>query len=79
MTAGASGGPDICGPLRPSVGFTTLVIVPRDVDNHNRRRAGKPQSRERNKEQLMVGGGKKMLRSLCVRVRGREWGMGKKG
>lgn len=27
MAAGASGGPDICGPPRPSVGFTTLVLL----------------------------------------------------
>lgn len=69
--------------LWPSAAFCGLyypcVIVLRDVDNHNRRRAGKPQSRGRNQGQLMVGGGGKMVRSLCVWVRGREWGMGRKG
>lgn len=56
--------------LWPSAAFCGLyypcVIVLRDVDNHNRRRAGKPQSRGRNQGQLMVGGGGKKWYVHCV-------------
>lgn len=64
--------------LWPSAAFCGLyypcVIVLRDVDNHNRRRAGKPQSRGRNEGQLMVGGGTKNVTFIvCM---GEREGMG---
>lgn len=59
--------------------YYPCVIVLRDLDNHNRRRAGKPQSSGRNEGQLMVGGGKKNVTFIVCMGEGEGMGDGKKG
>lgn len=59
--------------------YYPCVIVLRDVDNHNRRRAGKPQSSGRNEGQLMVGGGKKNVTFIVCMGKREGMGDGKEG